>query len=114
MENIQIARLLAETADLMEIAAEDPFRVRSYRNGASAVESSTERLEEVARDRERKLTEISGIGKSLADAIQEIVERGSFERRDKLLKNTRRPHLNCSKFRVSDPRASGCCSSITE
>ncbi|MEN6532062.1 MAG: helix-hairpin-helix domain-containing protein, partial [Bryobacteraceae bacterium] len=31
MENKEIARLLAETADLMEIAAEDSFRIRSYR-----------------------------------------------------------------------------------
>ncbi|MFN9084661.1 MAG: hypothetical protein ACK5XD_06740, partial [Acidobacteriota bacterium] len=32
MENIEIAKLLSETADLMEIAAEDGFRIRSYRN----------------------------------------------------------------------------------
>ena len=38
MDNRQIARILAETADLMEIAAEDGFRIRSYRNGASAIE----------------------------------------------------------------------------
>ena len=30
--------LLWETADLMEIAAEDSFRIRSYRNGATAIE----------------------------------------------------------------------------
>ena len=107
MENIQIARLLAETADLMEIAAEDPFRVRSYRNGASAVESCTERLEEVARDRERKLTEISGIGKSLADAIQEIVERGSFERRDKLLEKYPPTALELLKIQGLGPKSIG-------
>ena len=28
MENLEYARLLAETADLMEIAAEDGFRIR--------------------------------------------------------------------------------------
>ncbi len=33
MENRAIARMLAETADLMEIAGEDSFRIRSYRNG---------------------------------------------------------------------------------
>ena len=34
MENKDIARCLYETADLMEIAGEDSFRIRSYRNGA--------------------------------------------------------------------------------
>ena len=38
MENKEIARVLWETADLMEIAAEDSFRIRSYRNGATAIE----------------------------------------------------------------------------
>ena len=83
MENREIARLLSETADLMEIAAEDPFRIRSYRNGASVIESYTERIEDKARG--GKLTDIPGIGKGLAGAIDEILKRGSFERRDLLL-----------------------------
>jgi DNA polymerase (family 10) len=85
MENREIARLLAETADLMEIAGEDPFRVRSYRNAAAAVENHAESLCELARQAPRRLTEIAGIGKSLAAAIEEICRRGSFERRDLLL-----------------------------
>ena len=81
MENKAIARLLLETADLMEIAAEDPFRIRSYRNGASAVESNPERIEDILKDPNRSVTEIPGIGKGLAAVLQEIAERGSFERR---------------------------------
>jgi DNA polymerase (family X) len=85
MENREIARLFAETADLMEIAAEDSFRIRSYRNGASIIESYPERIEDIAKDSRRKLTDIPGIGKGLEGAIREIVARGSFERRDLLL-----------------------------
>lgn len=85
MENVEIARLLAETADLMEIAAEDPFRVRSYRNAASVLEGYPDRVVDIARDPNRQLTEVPGIGKGIAAVIHEILERGSFERRDKLL-----------------------------
>jgi DNA polymerase (family X) len=85
MENREIARLLAETADLMEIAGEDSFRIRSYRNGASAIEGYPERVMEIVRNPERKVTDIPGIGKGLAAVLQEISERGSFERRDLLL-----------------------------
>jgi DNA polymerase (family 10) len=85
MENREIARLFAETADLMEIAAEDSFRIRSYRNGASVIESYPERIEDILKDPNRKVTDIPGIGKGLASAIREIVTRGSFERRDLLL-----------------------------
>ena len=85
MENKEIARLLAETADLMEIAAEDSFRIRSYRNGATAIEGYPERIADILRDPARKVTDIPGIGKGLAAVLAEIVERGSFDRRDVLL-----------------------------
>ena len=85
MENREIARLLWETADLMEIAAEDSFRIRSYRNGATAVEGYPERIEDILRDPERKVTDIPGIGKGLATVLREIVTRASCERRDVLL-----------------------------
>lgn len=77
--------MLAETADLMEIAAHDPFRIRSYRNAASAIDSYPERVIDIVRDATRKVTEIPGIGKGLAAVLEEIALRGSFERRDELL-----------------------------
>jgi DNA polymerase (family 10) len=85
MENKEIARILSETADLMEIAGEDSFRVRSYRNGATAVDGYTERIVDILRDPERKVTDIPGIGKSLAQVLSEIVDHKSCERRDHLL-----------------------------
>ena len=85
MENREIARVLWETADLMEIAAEDSFRIRSYRNGATAVEGHPERVEDILRDPERKVTDIPGIGKGLAHVLEEIIAGGSCERRDLLL-----------------------------
>ena len=44
MDNISIARLLDETAALLEIDAADPFRIRSYRRAAEAVEQQTTQL----------------------------------------------------------------------
>jgi DNA polymerase (family X) len=85
LENRDIARILWETADLMEIAAEDSFRIRSYRNGATAVEGYPERIADILRDPSRKVTDISGIGKGLAHVLMEIIERQSCERRDALL-----------------------------
>lgn len=85
MENPDFARLLAETADLMEIAGEDPFRIRSYRNAAAAIENLPERLADILRDPQRDVTSIPGIGKGIAGALKEIAERGSFARRDEML-----------------------------
>jgi DNA polymerase (family 10) len=85
MENRQIAILLSETADLMEIAGEDSFRIRSYRNAAAVIESYPERIVDILENPERKITDIPGIGKGIAAVIEEIAQRGSFERRDQLL-----------------------------
>ncbi len=86
MENREIARVLLETADLMEVAAEDGFRIRSYRNAAAMIESYPERIEEILANPERRVTEIPGIGKGIAAALDEICRRGSFDKRDQLLK----------------------------
>ena len=39
MDNKAIAGILYETADLLEIDAQDSFRIRSYRNAAEAIEA---------------------------------------------------------------------------
>ena len=85
MDNKEIARILWETADLMEIAGEDGFRIRSYRNGATAVEGHPERIADILRDPERKVTDIPGIGKGLAAVLAEIIETGSCKARNVLL-----------------------------
>jgi DNA polymerase (family 10) len=85
LENREFARILYETGDLMEIAGEDGFRIRSYRNGASAIEGYPERVADILANPERKVTDIPGIGKGLAAILQEIATRGSCQMRDELL-----------------------------
>jgi len=85
MENREIARILAETADLMEIAGEDGFRIRSYRNAASAIEGYPERVEDILASEDRKVTDIPGVGKGIGAALGEISKTGSFDKRDALL-----------------------------
>ena len=84
MDNLTLARLLTETADLMEIDGADPFRVRSYRRAAEAAEQSTVDLAAIAGDAERLLA-VPGIGKSMAANIQAAVATGSIPLRDELL-----------------------------
>jgi DNA polymerase (family 10) len=84
MDNLTMACLLKETADLMEIDAADGFRVRSYRNAADAVEQTTADITAVAHD-VAQLLSIPGIGKSMAANLQAIVATGSLPLRDELL-----------------------------
>ncbi len=84
MDNRTIARLLEETADLLEIDGADSFRVRSYRRAAEAAEQTTVDLASVASDPVR-LLEIPGIGKSMAAHLKAIVDTGTLPLRDELL-----------------------------
>jgi DNA polymerase (family 10) len=105
MENREIARVLWETADLMEIAGEDSFRIRSYRNGATAIDGYPERAIDILRDPNRKVTEIPGIGKGLAAVLGEIVDRGSCERRDALLQKFPAASLEFLKIQGLGPKS---------
>ena len=105
MENKEIARILRETADLMEIAGEDSFRIRSYRNGATAIEGYPERVADILRDPERKVTDIPGIGKGLAVVLAEIIDHASCERRDALLQKFPPSTLEFLKIQGLGPKS---------
>jgi DNA polymerase (family 10) len=84
MDNPTMARLLSETADLLEIDGGDSFRIRSYRRAAEAAEQTTVDLTVAAAETAR-LLEIPGIGKGMAANLQAIVATGTLPSRDELL-----------------------------
>jgi DNA polymerase (family 10) len=84
MDNPTMARLLAETADLLEIDGGDSFRIRSYRRAAEAAEQTTLDLVAAAPDTAR-LLEIPGIGKGMAANLQAIASTGTLPLREELL-----------------------------
>lgn len=105
MENREIARLLSETADLMEIAGEDGFRIRSYRNAASIIETFPEKVSDVVCNPERKATDIPGVGKGIAAALEDICARGSFSTRDQLLQRFPASALELLKIQGLGPKS---------
>ncbi len=105
MENREIAVLLSETADLMEIAGENSFSIRSYRNAASVIESYPESVAAILKDPEKKVTDIPGIGKGIASALIEIEKRGSFERRDEMLEKYPPTALELLKIQGLGPKS---------
>jgi DNA polymerase (family 10) len=79
MENREIAAIFEEIANLMKINQDDPkwtFKAAAYERARRAIEGFPERLEDIARDPQRKLTDIPGIGEDLAKKIVELVETG--------------------------------------
>lgn len=83
MRNDEIAQILQETADLLELTGGNPYRARAFSRASRSLgnlqTSAAERLDDGT------LTEVSGIGDGMADHIADIVEGGSFELRDELI-----------------------------
>jgi DNA polymerase (family 10) len=73
MENVAIARIFSEIADLLEIKNENPFKIRAYRNAADTVAHTTDRLSACS---DAQLRAMPGIGKELAAKIREVCETG--------------------------------------
>jgi DNA polymerase (family X) len=84
MNNVRIAEVFDLLADLLEFQGENPFRVRAYRNGARTVRDSPEPMTAVLADSTRKLTDIAGIGKDLADKIATLCTTGGLPFLDEL------------------------------
>ncbi len=84
MRNLELAALLNEIADLLELKGESPFRVNAYRRAARALESLTEDVEELAA--RGALEEIPGVGKSIAEKIQEYLRTGKITYHQELLR----------------------------
>src|SRR3954462_3274458 len=74
MQNADIARLLGEVADLLEISAGNPFKVRAYRNAARTVADHPDPIAELVKDDDFDLTDLAGIGGGIAKEITALVE----------------------------------------
>jgi DNA polymerase (family X) len=85
MENREVARVLRETAQLLEIDGAIIGRYRSYEKAAELIASLAESIEVLASDPE-KLEELPGIGERMAEHIREILSTGDYALRKKLLK----------------------------
>src|SRR5215468_772676 len=85
MDNKQIARILRDTAQLLEIDGAIIGRYRSYEKAAELIDSLPESIEQLVKEPE-KLEELPGIGERMVEHLQEIVKTGDYSLRKKLLK----------------------------
>ncbi|HTU35845.1 MAG TPA: DNA polymerase/3'-5' exonuclease PolX [Candidatus Acidoferrum sp.] len=85
MENREVAKILRETAQLLEIDGAIIGRYRSYEKAAELLYNIHERVEDLAKD-DKKLRELPGIGENMAEHIREILKTGDYALRRKLLK----------------------------
>jgi DNA polymerase (family 10) len=78
MDNVEIARVLDEVADLLEIIGQNPFRIRAYRTASRTVGALAEQATKIVARDPAALSELPGIGKDLAGKIAELATTGDL------------------------------------
>jgi DNA polymerase (family 10) len=78
VQNMEVAKVFDEYADILEIQGANPFRVRAYRNASRMIGDLPESIADIACDTQRSLEDLPGIGKDLAEKICAIVKTGEF------------------------------------
>jgi DNA polymerase (family X) len=82
VDNLAIARVLGEIADLLEIKNANPFKIRAYRNAAETI---THHGDPVASLPAAERLRLPGVGKDLAGKIGELVDTGVCQYHQELL-----------------------------
>lgn len=86
MKNREVAGILYEMAELLELHAENRFKIIAFSKAARAIESLPEDITIVCR--EKRLQSIPGVGKAIAQKVEEYLKTGQIEAHLELLAKT--------------------------
>ena len=75
--NQQVASIFRSIAERLGAQRANPYRVKAYRRAADAIESLEEDIADVAA--RQALEDIDGIGRDLADKIEEFLRTGAIQ-----------------------------------
>ena len=84
MNNRELADTFTLIADLLEIKGEVVYKVLAYRKAADSLTNLGHDINQVWE--EGKLTDIPGVGKAIAEKIDELLDTGKLEFLEKLSK----------------------------
>src|SRR5918997_56618 len=82
MRNAEIAEAFEELASLYELDGAVVYRVQAYRNAAKAIREAGVSVAEMAR--QGRVDELAGVGRTIAEKIDVLLETGSIPSADKL------------------------------
>ena len=103
MTNQQIADTLEKLADLLEFTGTNPFRLRAYRKAARTIRDSQESIARLV-EQETELTQLDGIGKSVAEKCVVLVQTGTLPQLEELLEEIPKSVLDLLRIPKLGPK----------
>ncbi len=86
VKNREVSQHLYQISELLELQAENKYKVIAYQKAARSIESLKEDVEQVCR--EGLLQDIPGVGKAIAEKIEEYLWTGRIKAFDDILSRT--------------------------
>jgi len=86
VKNREVAGILYEMAELLELHAENRFKIIAYSKAARAIESLKEDIEQLCK--EGRLQSLPGVGKAISEKVEEYLRTGQIQAHQDLLKKT--------------------------
>lgn len=86
VKNREVAGILYEMAELLELHAENRFKIIAYSKAARAIESLKEDIEQLCK--EGRLRSLPGVGKAISEKVEEYLRTGQIQAHQDLLKKT--------------------------
>ncbi|MDM7940638.1 MAG: DNA polymerase/3'-5' exonuclease PolX [Methanothrix sp.] len=86
LKNREVAGVLYEMAELLELHAENRFKIIAYSKAARAIESLKEDIEQLCK--EGRLQSLPGVGKAISEKVEEYLRTGQIQAHQDLLKKT--------------------------
>ena len=105
MRNAEVAQLLYDIADLLEMQGGDRFRPMAYRRAAREIEAMPEDIEKLWRQGGvPRLRQVQGVGEAIAAKVDQYLREGRVNALDELTKEIPRGLVEVMKLRGLGPK----------
>ena len=86
MKNKEIAKILYDMGELLELKGENRFKIIAYGKASRAIESMKEDIELLCK--EKRLDSVPGVGKAIAQKVEEYLRTGKLQAYEELVAQT--------------------------
>src|SRR5438445_11502507 len=105
MRNAEVAQVLYDIADLLELKGEDRFRPIAYRRAAREIEAMAEDIEKAWRQGGvARLRQIQGAGEAIAEKVDQYLREGKVDALEELRKEFPKGIVEVMRLRGLGPK----------